>query len=455
MSIKGPSSLKRFLLVCGFTVLALPVFAQTAAQTRYVVEAAPVVNIGSLASKYSFVVIKSFPSATEVSYSINAVQPFSAATFHSLSLEPGVLRIDTNSEIDSSEADHASAAKAKLEALGDLFDNPVGVNFYGNRVLRTYVNQPGTRIIELNAAHQSYGAGSGIVAIIDTGVDPNHPALRGALVPGFDFTRDRPDTVSEMNDLDPAVAAALNQSTVEILDSKDVVVSLSQSTVEILDQSTVEILDGKRLPSAFGHGTMVAGLVHLVAPNAQIMPLKAFHADGSASLYDVVRAIRYAADHGANVISMSFSYSVNSPVLQAAIDYAHSRGVALVSSSGNRGQHLAVYPAAYSGVIGVGSTNFSDRRSPFSNFGYSAKTSAPGEALITLFPGGNYAAVWGTSFSTALVSGSVSLMRNIYPRMEYGTIRDALDHGVQVDLDMGDGRLDLMRSLLYCLHPGD
>ncbi len=425
-------------------------FAQLCFGADYVVEVEAGTNIASLASKYGFTIVKSYAGPTEVSYRVTTVQPLTAQALQALSREKSVEQVDSNATIHSPESAHPQGS-GKLEPLGTLFDSRAGTYFYGSHVLAAYVNQPGTAMIQLAQAHLSFGTGSGIVAIIDTGVDTGHPALLNALVPGYDFTRDRPDTVSELHDLTPDAAAALNQSTVEILDTKKAVVALSQSTVEILDQSTVEILDAQGLPSAFGHGTMTAGLVHLVAPNARIMPLKAFRADGSASLFDIDRAIRYATDHGANVINMSFSYAMDSPVLKAAIQYATSHGVLAVASSGNDGREMAAYPASYPYVIGVGSTNFSDRRSPFSNHGKSARTSAVGEALVTLYPGGNYAAVWGTSFSTALVSGAAALMRPLDPRLRYGSFCDALDRGVQLDLDMGDARLDLFRSLTSLL----
>ena len=424
--------------------------AQMCFGADYVVEVKPGTNITALASKYGFTVLKSYGSTTETSYRVSTLQPLSPQAIKNLSNEKGVDQVDANTTVRSPESSHPIMS-ATLEPLGDLFASRAGTNFYGSHVLATYVSQPGTGLIELGQAQQSYGGGSGIVAIIDTGVDTKHPALVNVLIPGYDFTRDRADTVSEWNDLSPAAASALSQSTVEILDSKRVVKSLSQSTVEILDQSTVEILDSLKLPSAFGHGTMTAGLVHLVAPNAHIMPLKAFEADGSASLYDIDRAIRYATDHGANVINMSFSYADDSPVLSAAIAYAANKGVLMVASAGNAGKNTAAYPASYSWVIGVGSTNFSDRRSPFSNFGKSAKTSAPGEALVTLYPGGNYAAVWGTSFSTALVSGAAALMHPMKSRLQYGDFCDVLDSGAHVDLDMGDARLDVLKSLAALL----
>jgi subtilisin family serine protease len=84
-------------------------------------------------------------------------------------------------------------------------------------------------------------------------------------------------------------------------------VTLNGSTVAILASQAAGAVDASQLPAAFGHGTMVAGLVHLVAPTAKIMPLKVFKADGTSNVFDVVRAIRYAVDHGARVINMSFS----------------------------------------------------------------------------------------------------------------------------------------------------
>ena len=202
---------------------------------------------------------------------------------------------------------------------------------------------------------------------------------------------------------------------------------------------------------------MVAGLIHLVSPGARIMPLKAFHADGSASIFDVARAIRYAVDNGADVINMSFAYPASSPVLQAAIAYAISNGVVCVASAGNQGTETVMFPAGYPRVIGVGSVNSSGLPSPFSNSGSAVDTSAPGEALVTLFPGGNYAAVWGTSFSSALVAGGASLMQSVRPSLGLCGVRGALNAGVPIDpeLEIGRARLDLVLSLTWLLQPSD
>ena len=174
------------------------------------------------------------------------------------------------------------------------------------------------------------------------------------MVPGYDFTRNTPG-FSELADLNPSVAAQLQQSSTSILDAQNTlqlngsaVAILNQSSTSILDQSTTSILDSTL--AEFGHGTMVAGIVHLIAPTARIMPLKAFRADGSSNLSDIINAIYYAADHGANVISMSFSMGQPSPGLQAAVQYALSKNIILVAASGNDGPKTLVYPACYNSV---------------------------------------------------------------------------------------------------------
>lgn len=225
----------------------------------------------------------------------------------------GVLRLVTgilDAEVDQTvtiPTSPSNQAQASVPPSG-LWDN-TPVSYYGTTVPDGYVNQPATGIIRLAQAHNAFRAsGKGIIADIDTGVDPKHPALHGVLLQGYDFTRNQPGG-SEMTDVgtsgvgscdsssDPCSTAYVNQHTVAMLD---------QHTAAMLDQRTAAMVDGTQYV-AFGHGTMVAGILHLVAPTAQILPLKSFHADGSANLSDILRAIYYAADNDANVINMSFN----------------------------------------------------------------------------------------------------------------------------------------------------
>ena len=356
---------------------------------------------------------------------------------------------DVESDPDAALAESPASASATQLFWPDLAvaiaDRSVAP-FFGTQVRNGYVSQPSASLIHLSDSYKAGTTGAGTVAIIDTGVDPLHPALRGVLVPGYDFVNGIPDVASDYADLSPAVAAALAQSTVAFLDKKDQPIVLNQSTVAFLDQSTVAFLDGG-LPSDFGHGTMVAGLVHLVAPTANIMPLKAFKADGSAHLSDIVAAIYYAVDHGAKVINMSFSMADPSAELEKAIQYATAREVVCVASAGNQGRKVKVYPAGFNRVLSVASTDLFDKRSAFSNFGESnVATAAPGEALITTFPGNNYAAVWGTSFSAALVSGTAAIMQQLQPGIGIKSVNAALEKGHHVSEDLGESRLDVAAS---------
>jgi subtilisin family serine protease len=344
------------------------------------------------------------------------------------------------------------AAGVRLPASANSLSNlgrPTAVSFYGAQALGAYVNQPAMLTIQLAGA-RVFSSGGGIVAILDTGVDTNHPVLKNSLVPGYDFTRNQTGG-SEMLDLYQSTTAVLDmlQSTTSVLDKSKFLV-LNQSTTAILDVPTSMILDGAHLPSAFGHGTMVAGLVHLVAPNAKIMPIKVFTGDGVSSISQVVDGIYYAVDHGAKVINMSFSSEASSPELMKAVDYAKAKGVVCISSVGNSGSKNKTYPAADGDVIGVGSTNNLMVRSPFSNYGNSlVSLAAPGEGVITLYPGNNYAAAWGTSFSTPLVSGGAALLVAQGSSFDQARAEKALTQAIPIGQELGSGELDLFLACLY------
>ncbi|HET9165133.1 MAG TPA: S8 family serine peptidase [Candidatus Angelobacter sp.] len=364
--------------------------------------------------------------------------------------------ISTDTDVQSFELNHAlgvpelsGATIATLtQSTTSILDGLPGrtvVNYFGAQVASNYVTQPATGIIRQSDLQTSSGfTGVGItVAVIDTGVDTSHPALQNVLAPGFNFIANVNDP-SELVDLTPAMSAALAQSTTSILDSQNLV-EMNASTVAILSQSTTSILDGP--PGEFGHGTMTAGLIHLVAPGARIMPLKAFAGDGSSDIFNIVRAVYYAADNGANVISMSFEIGQGSPALQNAIQYAVSKNVVVVAASGNDGGQIVVFPSAYNSVIGVGSTSNSDVKSSFTNFGTnSVFIAAPGEGVITTYPGGNYAAGWGTSFSTPLVAGEAALILQARPTYKPGDVANAISRAVAVQ-QMGHGRADLCLAL--------
>ena len=324
------------------------------------------------------------------------------------------------------------------------------VTYYGASVWHGYVNQPAAAKVQVSQAQNMFSiTGAGIVADIDTGVDPNHPVFAGVLLQGYDFTRNQPGA-SEMNDLSstdfPVPPSACSGSTCP----QPAIVN--QQSAAILDQQSAAILDQNPKYTAFGHGTMVMGVIHLVAPQAKLLPLKAFNSDGTGYLSDILRAMYYAVQNNAKVVNMSFEFKVSSPdaELQAAINYANQLGVVCSASVGNDAQlNPSVYPAGFTtAVMGVASTSDLDTRSSFSNYGSAIVfVAAPGEAIITTYPFATYAAGWGTSFSAPFVSGGASLLVNKQPAITHSVAAAAIAHADVVGPDLGHGRLNLVLAL--------
>ena len=374
-----------------------------------------------------------------------------AALKAAVSSDPLTLSFEVDSKLTLAEASTPQAASAaglaqSTAAILESFAGKTPVPYYSGQASPAYVSQPAAVLLRLSSAQQ-IATGGGLVAVIDTGVDRAHPALFGVLLPGYDFVNGVAGAPDDFGEIAQSTAAILEQLGAS---SPDSVAILNQSTAAILEQSTAAILEGSQLPPAFGHGTMVAALIHLVAPTSPIMPLKAFKSDGTANMSDLVSAIYYAVDNGATVVNMSFTLTAPSQALLDAIAYAMSKRVLLVAAVGNNGSQMATYPASYKGVIAVASTSMTDSRSTFSNFG-AVDMSAPGEALITAYPGNHYAAVWGTSFSTALVTGSVALIQQYLPRATESTALRILEHGAEVDSSLGEARVDAYQALVYLL----
>ena len=311
----------------------------------------------------------------------------------------------------------------------------------------SYVNQPAASVVEVQTAQSDFHVtGAGIVADIDTGVDPNHPVLKSVLLQGYDFTRNQPGA-SEMNDVSSVPSPGCTSTC-------SGPAQVNQSTAAVLDQSTAAVLDTGQY-AAFGHGTMVMGIIHLVAPTAQLLPLKAFKSDGTANLSDILRAIYYAVQQGnANVINMSFDTKTSSTELKNALDYANQLGLTCVASAGNDGAQETVYPAALQsdviGVASVGSTTSTDStRSSFSNYGNSIVwVAAPGEQIVTTYPYSTYAAGWGTSFSAPFVSGGGALLHALMTAITESESAAATAKAAPLtQTGMGNGRLDLVPAL--------
>ncbi len=339
-----------------------------------------------------------------------------------------------------------------------------------------YGDQEAARLVRLHRAHlEQTDCGATVVAVIDTGVDPDHPVLADALVPGYDFLLGRAGLPSEWDFLDQSLQPILEQSLQPILEQslqpileqslqpileatlagEAQVVALGNSMAVLLDNTIAPTVAAMTLPSHFGHGTMVTGIVRLSAPGAQIMPLRAFNSRGAAHLFDIIRAIHYAVDHGADVINMSFSVPESSHELRRAIQYARSQGVICVAAAGNDGERIDVYPAKYKGTIGVAATTLDDTLSEFSNYGSDlVELAAPGAGVVSTYPGGLFAAGWGTSFSAPFVSGTAALIHPLQTSSDPATfqslLKDLRQGSVSIQQlagDIGSGRLDALGAV--------
>jgi hypothetical protein len=251
----------------------------------------------------------------------------------------------------------------------------------------TYRSQWAGNKIRLPEAHTVTRGAPITVAVLDTGVDLNHPALAGRIAQGFDFVD---------NDADPSESGVYGQD------------------------------------YGFGHGTHVAGLIALAAPEAKIMPLRTLKPDGTGTIWAQAEALRYARDQGADVINLSFSFSTPSKLLNdiladvtctvglSADCLASVRpGAVVVAAAGNSSTSVPQYPAAtvVSGVIAVAASTEADTLASFSNYGVWVDMAAPGEGILSSVPGGGYATWSGTSMSTPLVAGTAALVRAVYPGM--------------------------------------
>jgi subtilisin family serine protease len=241
--------------------------------------------------------------------------------------------------------------------------------------------------------------GQGVkVAVIDTGVDLGHPALKDRLAPAGDWK--------------------------DFVDGDAIPQEVSGGP---------NALDNE----GFGHGTGVAGVIAQVAPKAQIMPIRILGSDGSGDATALVSAIEWAVNRGARVINLSVGMTERVDAVAAMVRWAHTKGVFVVISAGNSNDTQVTYPAADaktktgggSRVISVGSVGSRaqltakvtqtllgvadvavfDHKSVFSTYGPAIKIMAPGELMATLAPNNRIGFWTGTSFAAPVVSATLAL----------------------------------------------
>lgn len=320
------------------------------------------------------------------------------------------------------------------EVVAEYAQLPLVTSGQPNWIYRLFRIVPDDLLYHKQWAHQvicselgwrsTTGESSIIIAVIDTGVDTNHPDLRQNLSPGFNFVN-MTDGVADDN----------------------------------------------------GHGTHCSGIIGAIGNNrigitgvcwrCTILPVKAFDRHGRSTSVNTARAIRYAADQGARIINLSFGIYVKDRLEEAAIKYAYAKGCCLVAATGNDGVSTPGYPAAFKEVIAVGATNVDDSVCIFSNRGEYVDVVAPGASVLSTTPLQQvpinedgvprmYGAMDGTSMAAPHVAGVIGLMLSKLPELQPNqvrqSIRDSADKlgATPFDPHYGYGRINLANALARC-----
>jgi hypothetical protein len=248
--------------------------------------------------------------------------------------------------------------------------------------------------LHLPQAHTLAKGDGVLVAVIDSGIDATHPELTGAVADSYD-----------------TLAAPM---------------------------------------TPHKHGTAIAGLIAAhgklmgSAPSARILAIRAFDASGTSAqgtTFNILKALDWAAAHGAQVVNMSFAGPPD-PALHRSIAAAHKKGIVLVAAAGNAGpQSPPLYPAADPDVIAVTATDADDKLFAQSNRGRHIAVAAPGAQILVAIPDGGYEVSSGTSYSAAEISGIVALMLERRNDLSPDKVRDIL---LATAKDLGPKGRDIM-----------
>lgn len=272
----------------------------------------------------------------------------------------------------------------------------------------------------------SHGDPDIVIAVIDTGVDHDHPDLA-------DNIWHNPGEIPD-NGIDDDGNGYMDDDMGWDFVSVDEGIEPKPAVGEDISPPDRDPMDFQ------GHGTHCAGIISAVTDNGigvagvgwsfRIMALRAGYktADGGGSLLssDSLAAIEYAVDNGANVISMSWGGEEPSLSIRAAIQYALEHGCVLVAAAGNKGNDTPEYPAAFPGVIGVAASDHNDSLAWFSNYGDWVDIAAPGVDIYSTLYNDTYALMSGTSMAAPLVAGVAGLILSREPVLSPESVRQKL-----------------------------
>lgn len=265
-------------------------------------------------------------------------------------------------------------------------------------------SQSSAQLLRLAEA-RALATGAGVkVAVLDTGVDITHPIFGNRAVAGWDYVDD---------DADPADEAGGDAS---------------------------------------GHGTFVAGVVHLVAPGAKIIAMRVLDAGGVGDGYVIAQAIRDAVQMGARVINLSLGTTekIESKVLTDVIKWARSKGAITVAAAGNDADEAQHWPAAQPEVLSVAALDATNTLlATYSTSGGWVDVAAIGTDLVSAIPGGGYDAWSGTSMATPVVAGQLALLRSLRSELDPKKLEERVGSTTRKvkDVRLRYGAVNLLASI--------
>jgi subtilisin family serine protease len=329
------------------------------------------------------------------------------------------------------------------------------------------------------------GTGRTIVAVIDTGMDYNHPdlylnvwinqadipaAVRARLI---DTNGDGIISFRDLNDPRNIGSGKITDLNGDgRIDAGDILMPIAQggwSTGASDDLIGWDYANNDNNPmDDNGHGTHVTGTIGAVGNNGigvagvdwnvQIMPLKFLGANGSGYLSGAVSALYYAVAHGARVSNNSYGGGTYYAAMATAIANARAAGHIFVAAAGNSGGNNDVspsYPASYNydNVLAVAATDRNNQLASFSNYGSTVDLAAPGVSILSTTPNSSYAYYSGTSMATPHVTGAVALLWDLHPDWSYGQVINRILSTVDPLPSLAGkvatgGRLDIGRAIV-------
>lgn len=371
-----------------------------------VLELVPGADIDTVNSRYGFTLLDSIPSRGTYLVALNQVMTEDA--FELLFL--------ADADIDHSELNFNAGDPGPGTQSIFLFSVP-----------GAYTNQPVQDALGLETA-QATATGAGVtIAVIDSGIDPTHPVLAGSIAPG-------------------AIAFTAHEAANDPNDYFD--------TCNAFDDDGDLLVD-----EAVGHGTAVAGLALMVAPDAKILPIRVIDDEGTGTAFRVAKGIYYAIDQGVEVINLSLGSLANVEIIADAVKEAVDHGIIVTASMGNEGTFDEVYPAALNDVAGVAATDNTGVLAGFSNRNNEVNVCAPGVGLVSTIPTtacgvalppSAYGQANGTSLSAPLVAGAAALLIEKGTVLRWDDFRGALRQTCDdiTDLNPGVDENDLGTGML-------